>query len=168
VGGGVRERLQRAASDGGKGCGLEKPASGSGSGDAGEVGVRAGGVAVPGAASAAASGSNAAEAGVGAGEAVMSFAALGAASGSDAGGVRERGLEGSIKERGVPFIFPRRLLIAAGSFQKRGVFVSGGLPASSPFFLGAVLLFPLSTLLFPALSTLLRYFPRPPILPRVL
>jgi hypothetical protein len=86
-------------------------------------------------------------------------AASGAASGNDAG---------EVKERGVPFIFPRRPLIVSGSSEQRGVFLSGGPPVSSPFCLGAVLLFPLSTLLFPALSTLVRHFPHSSILPRVL
>jgi hypothetical protein len=76
----------------------------------------------------------------------------GAASGSDAGGIRERD---------VPFIFPRRPLVASGSSEQRGVYLPGGPLASSPSILGAVLL-------FPALTTLLRNSPRSPILPRVL
>jgi hypothetical protein len=47
---------------------------------------------------------------------------LGAPSESDAVDVRERG---------VPFIFPRRALVASGSSEQRGVFLPGGPPLSS-------------------------------------
>jgi hypothetical protein len=68
-------------------------------------------------------------------------------------------------------IFPRRPLVASGSSEQRRVFLLDDPPASFSFFLGAVLLFPLffiSTLLFPVPTTLLRKFPRSPILPRAL